>query len=241
MEPPSGPPYKRVMLKLSGEAIGSAQGVSFDAQRVAHVVREIADARAAGVSVAIVIGGGNILRGRDITGAGVNRITADAAGMFATVLNGLVLSSALEQQGVDAALFTAIGSGRFVPEYAPADARRAFDRGAVTICVGGTGNPFFTTDTAAALRAVELGAQALLKGTKVDGVYSADPKTDAAAQRYDRLSYQEVIARDLEVIDLTAVSLCMTNRLPIVVFNAFGSGNFLRVLQGEPVGTVVGE
>jgi len=229
------------MLKLSGEALGSPDGVSFDAERVAHVVREIADAHAAGVSVAVVIGGGNILRGRDVAGAGVDRIAADAAGMFATVMNGLVLASALEREGVEAALFSAVGGGRFVRGYAPAEARRAFDEGAVTLCAGGTGNPFFTTDTAAALRAVELGADALVKGTKVDGVYSADPETDAGAQRCDRLSYREVIERSLEVMDLTAVGLCMTHGLPIVVFDAFGAGNFLRVLQGEPVGTVVGE
>lgn len=239
MKSPKGPEYKRVMLKLSGEAIGSADAASFDAGRIAHVVREIADVRGAGISVAVVIGGGNILRGRDVTGG--DRIAADAAGMFATVINGLVLANALEQQGIEAALFTAVGGGRFVREYAPADARRTFDQGAVTICAGGTGNPFFTTDTAAALRALELGADALVKGTKVDGIYSADPETDAGAQRYDRLSYKEVIARNLEVMDLTAVSLCMARKLPIVVFDAFGAGNFLRVLQGEPIGTVVRE
>ena len=229
------------MLKLSGEALGAAGGRSFEPSRLGHITTEIAEVAQAGVSLAIVIGAGNLVRGRDITDTRVDRLTADAAGIYATIINGLVLAGALEQRGVPAALFSAVGAGRFVSEYATAPARDALDNGRVTLCVGGTGNPYFTTDTAAALRAVELGADALLKGTKVDGVYSADPNTCDSAQRFDRLTYRDVIDRSLEVMDLTAVSLCRENRLPIAVFNVFEKGNLLRATRGEAIGTLVTE
>ena len=233
--------YNRVILKLSGQAVGEADGVSFDRAKIEHVSREIAELKEAGVTAGVVIGGGNIVRGRRIAGAGVDHLTADTMGMFATVINGLVLADGLRQYGVPAEVFTAVGAGKHVREYSVASAKEALARGLVVLSVGGTGNPLFTTDMAAALRAVELDADALLKGTKVDGIYTSDPQRHKDAKRLCRLSYDDVLDKRLEVMDMTAVRLCMTNNLPIVVFDVFKPGNLARVAQGEKIGTVVGE
>jgi len=232
---------RRVLLKLSGEAIGPAGGLGIDAAAIRYVAAELAGAVAEGAGVAVVLGAGNLVRGRDLRAAPIARSDADRIGMLGTIMNGVALRGALAEAGVPAALFTATpiqGVGEAF------DVRRAVDAitaGGVAILAGGTGHPYFTTDTAAALRALELGAQALLKGTKVDGVYSADPVSDSGAVRYDRLSFDEVLARGLAVMDQTAVALCRENRLPIVVFDLFEPGNVARAVRGEPIGTTVGE
>lgn len=241
MESKGRSPYTRVVLKLSGEALGGGSAGPFEEARGDFLADEIAGVCTTGIQLAVVIGAGNIIRGRDIVPMGVAPVTADAAGMFATVINGLVLSDVLDRVGVGTAVFTALGASPYVPAYAPAEAARCLAEGKVVICAGGTGNPFFTTDTAAALRAAELGADALLKGTKVDGVYSADPAVVGNAKRFDHLSYRETIDRRLAMMDLAAVSMCEANRIPVVVFNVFEKGNLLKVVQGRNIGTLVSE
>jgi uridylate kinase len=232
--------YRRVLLKLSGEALGDPElghGIARDA--VESVARQVARVAGRGVQVAIVVGGGNILRGADFSKNGVHRASADYMGMLATVINALALSAAIEGQGVETRVQTALEIRQVAEPFVRRRAIAHLEKGRVVILAGGTGNPFFTTDTAAALRATELGCEVLLKATKVDGVYSADPVRHPEAERFERLAYMEVLQRGLRVMDSTAITLCMENDLPVVVFNLFEEGNIERVIEGEPLGTTI--
>jgi uridylate kinase len=231
--------YKRVLLKLSGELVGNPEGGGISIERLKALSIEIAAVRALGAEVGIVIGGGNILRGANASEEGMDRVSADYMGMLATVINSLALQNALEQEGVETRVMTAITISQLAEPYIRRRALRHIEKGRVVILAGGTGNPYFSTDTAAALRAVEIGAEAVLKGTKVDGVYELDPATNPDAKRFDSLKYIEVLNRRLRVMDATAISLCMENALPIVVFNLNGDDNIQRILRGEDIGTVV--
>jgi uridylate kinase len=234
-------PYDRVLLKLSGEALGDPEtGHGIDPEAVRTVARQVARVVAAGASLAIVCGGGNILRGAEFSRLGAHRASADYMGMLATIINGLALSDALEQQELETRVLTALEIRQVAEPFVRRRALAHMDKGRVVILAGGTGNPFFTTDTAAALRATELGCEVLLKGTKVDGVYTADPKKDPTATLLPELSYMEVLNNGLGVMDGTAVTLCMENRLPVVVFNMFEDGNLERVVRGETLGTRIG-
>ncbi|MEW6741705.1 MAG: UMP kinase [Planctomycetota bacterium] len=231
--------FSRVLLKISGEALAGPERRGIDVARVQRLAGELGELHARGVEVAVVVGGGNIVRGQELAAIGVDRAAGDQMGMLGTVINGLALQDALGSRGVEARLASAIEVGAICEPFVRRRCMRHLAQGQVVILVGGTGNPYFTTDTAAALRAVEVGAHVLLKGTKVDGVYSADPVTDKAAVRYDRLSYREVIHRNLRVMDTTAIALCRDNGLPIIVFNVLEAGALLRVVSGEPMGTLV--
>jgi uridylate kinase len=233
------PAYRRIVLKLSGEALAGSLGYGIDPpvlDRIGAEVREVADL---GVQLAIVIGGGNIFRGVAASAGGMDRATADYMGMLATIINALALQDSLEKAGVQTRVLSAIEMRAVAEPYIRRRAIRHLEKGRVVIFAAGTGNPFFTTDTAGALRAVEIGADAIIKATKVDGVYSADPNVDPAARRLERLTYIEVLNRGLGVMDTTAISLCMDNKLPIVVFDLMRAGNIKRVVLGEPVGSVV--
>jgi len=233
------PTYKRVLLKLSGEALMGDQQFGVDpavATRIAHDVGEIQALR---VETAIVIGGGNIFRGLAASTRGMDRATADYMGMLATVINALALQDALEQQNVITRVVTAIEMRAVAEPFIRRRAIRHLEKGRVVIFAAGTGNPYFTTDTAAALRAMEIKAEVILKGTKVDGVYTADPMLDATATKYQAISYLQVLERQLKVMDATAISLCMDNKLPIVVFNLLEAGSIRQVILGEPIGTTV--
>ena len=233
------PAFRRIVLKLSGEALAGSQGYGIDPpvlDRIGKEVREVADL---GVQIAIVIGGGNIFRGVAASAAGMDRATADYMGMLATIINALALQDALEKAGVQTRVLSAIEMRAVAEPYIRRRAIRHLEKGRVVIFAAGTGNPFFTTDTAGALRAVEIGADAIIKATKVDGVYSADPNVDPAARRLERLTYIEVLNRGLGVMDTTAISLCMDNKLPIVVFDLMRAGNIKRIVLGEPVGSIV--
>ena len=236
---PDKPVYRRVLLKLSGEAFAARGGEQIDADKLYLIANQIKEVAQAGVQVACVIGGGNIWRGR-AAGSEMDRSTADYMGMLATVINGLALQDALENSGVTTRVQTAISMHQVAEPYIRRRAIRHLEKGRVVIFAGGTGNPYFTTDTTAALRALEIGAEAILKATQVDGVYSADPKKDPAAVRFRTLDYLEVLKLGLEVMDNTALTLCMDNSLPIVVFELMRSGNIRRVIWGEPIGTFVG-
>lgn len=236
----SRPRFKRVLLKLSGEALGGEAGFGLDPEMLAHVVRQIAAARELGVEVGLVVGGGNFLRGAALSQVGFDRVMGDRMGMLATLLNALALSHALTAAGIEALALSAIEAKGVIEPYRREAAAAALTRGQVAVFAGGTGNPYFSTDSAAALRAAELGAGALIKATKVDGVYDRDPVQDPRAERYDRLTYREVVDRSLGVMDLTAVTLCRENRIPIVVFNLYTDGALARVLRGEAVGTTIG-
>ena len=231
--------YKRVLLKVSGELVGQggSSGISID--KLKELARSISGAVKLGVQVSVVIGGGNILRGALASEKGIDRVSADYMGMLATVINALALQNALEQEGVETRVMSAISMEQLAEPYIRRRAIRHIEKKRVVILAGGTGNPYFTTDTAAALRAVEIEADAVLKGTKVDGVYSADPMKNPKATRFDSLSYIDVLNKGLRVMDATAISLCMENSLPIVVFNLNGSRNLEKVLLGEKVGTIV--
>ncbi len=232
--------YQRILLKLSGEALGDPDsGHGIDPDAVASVARQIARVVGNGVEVALVVGGGNILRGAEFSEAGVHRASADYMGMLGTVINALALSSAIEQQGVATRVLTALDIRQVAEPFVRRRAITHLEKGRVVLLAGGTGNPFFTTDTAAALRATELGCDVLLKATKVDGVYSADPKKDPSAERYSELLYMDVLNRGLKVMDGTAITLCMENQLPVVVFNFFEEGNVERVVKGESLGTTI--
>jgi uridylate kinase len=233
-----GAVYERVLLKISGEAFGGTES-SVDAVTTAWMAEQIAEVSRAGVSVAVVVGGGNIWRGKAHEAGGMDRATADYMGMLATVINALALQDALERIGVASRVQTAIQMQQIAEPYIRRRAIRHLEKGRVVIFGAGTGNPYFTTDTTAALRAVELGAQAILKATKVDGIYSADPMRDLTATRFTSIDYLEVLQRGLEVMDSTALTLCMDNGLPIVVFNMNVAGNIRRVVFGEPIGTIV--
>jgi uridylate kinase len=233
------PAYSRVLLKLSGEALMGEQSFGIDPNVATQIAREIGEIQQLGVQTAVVIGGGNIFRGLAASARGMDRSTADYMGMLATVINALALQDALEQQGVTTRVATAIEMRAVAEPFIKRRAIRHLEKGRVVVFAAGTGNPYFTTDTAAALRAMEMRAEVILKGTKVDGVYTADPMIDRTASRYESISYLEVLDRGLKVMDATAISLCMDNKLPIVVFNLRQSGNLRRVIMGEPVGTTV--
>jgi uridylate kinase len=233
------PLYRRIVLKLSGEALAGDQGYGIDPpvlDRVGAEIREVIDL---GVQVAIVIGGGNIFRGIAASAAGMDRATADYMGMLATIINALALQDALEKASLQTRVLSAIEMRAVAEPYIRRRAIRHLEKGRVVIFAAGTGNPFFTTDTAGALRAVEIGADVIVKATKVDGIYSADPKKDPTARRIDKVSYIEVLNQGLGVMDTTAISLCMDNKLPIVVFDLTRAGNIKRLVLGEPVGSIV--
>jgi uridylate kinase len=231
--------YKRILLKLSGEALLGGEDYGIDPVIIHRIASEIAEVSRLGVEIAVVIGGGNIFRGAGLAQSGIDRVTADHMGMLATVMNCLALQDALESVGVDARVMSAISVHDVCEDYIRRRAVRHLEKGRVVICAGGTGNPFFTTDTAAALRAIEVGADIVLKATKVDGVYSADPVTDPSAQRYENLDYDSVIASKLGVMDANAIVLCRDQHMPIRVFNVFGEGNLLSIVEGEAIGTLV--
>ena len=233
------PPYGRILLKLSGEALLGEKPYGVDPAVCAFIARQVAEVRDRGVEVGIVVGGGNIFRGLSAAAQGMDRATGDYIGMLATVMNGLALQDAIERTGTQTRVMSAIAMNEIAEPYIRRRAERHLEKGRVVIMVAGTGNPYFTTDTAAALRAVEIGAGVLLKATKVDGVYDADPMTVPGARRYDRLEYADLLRDQLKVMDGAAVSLCMENDLPIVVFDLNGPDNIARVAQGEPVGTLI--
>jgi uridylate kinase len=235
------PRYRRILLKLSGEALQGPLQFGIDGATLGAIAAEVKEVHDLGCEIGVVIGGGNIHRGVAASARGMDRPTADTMGMLATVFNSLALQDALEARGVQARVQSALEMPAVCEPFVRRRALRHLDAGRIVIFAGGTGNPFFTTDTAAALRALEIGAEVLLKATKVDGVYDKDPKKHADAVRYDRLTYHEVLARDLAVMDATAISLCLDNRLPIIVFNLTTAGNIRRVVSGEPVGTLVEE
>jgi uridylate kinase len=233
------PAYRRIVLKLSGEALAGSQGYGLDPAVLVRIGDEVREVTRLGVELAIVIGGGNIFRGVAASAGGMERATADYMGMLATIINALALQDALEKAGCQTRVLSAIEMRAVAEPYIRRRAIRHLEKGRVVIFAAGTGNPFFTTDTAGALRAVEIGADAILKATKVDGIYSADPARDANAERLPRITYIEVLNRRLEVMDTTAISLCMDNKLPIVVFDLTRPGNIARIVCGEPVGSIV--
>ena len=233
------PAYRRIVLKLSGEALAGSQGYGIDPPMLERIAAEVRDVTVLGVQVGIVIGGGNIFRGVAASAGGMDRATADYMGMLATIINALALQDALEKAGLQTRVLSAIEMRAVAEPYIRRRAIRHLEKGRVVIFAAGTGNPFFTTDTAGALRAVEIGADAIMKATKVDGIYSADPKQDSTAQRLSRMTYIDVLSRRLQVMDTTAISLCMDNALPIIVFDLTRSGNIKRIVLGEPVGSIV--
>jgi uridylate kinase len=233
------PIYRRVLLKLSGEALMGEQTFGIDPAVTTQIAKEIGEIQQLGVQTAVVIGGGNLFRGLAASAKGMDRATADYMGMLATVINALALQDALEHTGVPTRVASAIEMRAVAEPFIRRRAVRHLEKGRVVIFAAGTGNPYFTTDTAAALRAMEIKADVILKGTKVDGIYTADPMLDRNATRYDDISYLKVLEQGLKVMDATAISLCMDNKLPIVVFNLRTAGNVRRVIMGEPVGTTV--
>ena len=233
------PVYRRIVLKLSGEALAGSQGYGIDPPVLDRVGAEVRDVTELGVQVAIVIGGGNIFRGIAASAAGMDRATADYMGMLATIINSLALQDALEKAGLQTRVLSAIEMRAVAEPYIRRRAIRHLEKGRVVIFAAGTGNPFFTTDTAGALRAVEIGADAIIKATKVDGIYTADPKLDRNARRLEKVTYIEVLNQGLGVMDTTAISLCMDNKLPIIVFDLTQAGNIKRLVLGEPVGSIV--
>jgi uridylate kinase len=234
------PVYQRVLLKLSGEALVGDQEYGIDPLVVQTVAQEVQEVRALGVEVAIVIGGGNIYRGVAASAEGMDRTSADHMGMLATVINSLALQDALEKMGIYTRVLSAIEMNQIAEPYIRRRAVRHLEKGRVVIFAGGTGNPFFTTDTAAALRAMEVKSQVILKATKVDGVYDSDPMINPKAKKFERLSYIDVLNLGLRIMDATAISLCMENRLPIIVFNLGQRGNIKRVVLGRKIGTLIG-
>jgi uridylate kinase len=233
------PAYRRIVLKLSGEALAGSQGYGIAPEVLGRIGDEVREVNHLGVQVAIVIGGGNIFRGIAASAGGMERATADYMGMLATVINALALQDALEKAGLQTRVLSAIEMRAVAEPYIRRRAIRHLEKGRVVIFAAGTGNPFFTTDTAGALRAIEIGADAIMKATKVDGIYSADPKHDSAAERLARMTYIDVLNRRLAVMDTTAISLCMENALPIIVFDLTRPGNIKRIVLGEPVGSIV--
>jgi len=234
------PRYTRILLKLSGEALLGSRQYGVDPEVCAFIAQQVATVHGRGIQVGIVVGGGNIFRGLAAAAKGMDRATGDYIGMLATVMNGLALQDAIEKMGLPTRVMSAIAMNEVAEPYIRRRAVRHLEKGRVAIFVAGTGNPYFTTDTAAALRAIEIGAQVLLKATKVDGVYDADPMKVPGARRYERLEYADMLRDQLKVIDAAAVSLCMENDLPIVVFDMDEPDNIARVAAGEPVGTYIG-
>ena len=235
----SAPVYHRVLLKLSGEALMGEQQFGIDPAVASRIAMDIGEIQQLGVQTAVVIGGGNLFRGLAASAKGMDRATADYMGMLATVINALALQDALEKHNVVTRVATAIEMRSVAEPFIRRRAVRHLEKGRVVVFAAGTGNPYFTTDTAAALRAMEMKADVILKGTKVDGIYTADPMIDKAATKYQEISYLKVLEQGLKVMDATAISLCMDNRLPIVVFNLRTAGNLKRVIMGEPIGTTV--
>jgi uridylate kinase len=233
------PAYKRILLKLSGEALMGSHAYGIDPAVATQIARDIAEIQSMGVETAIVIGGGNIFRGVAASARGMDRATADYMGMLATVINALALQDALEQQGVNTRVVTAIEMRAVAEPFIRRRAIRHLEKGRVVVFGAGTGNPYFSTDTAAALRAMEIKADVILKATKVDGIYDADPMVKPNATRFEQISYLQVLEQGLKVMDATAISLCMDNRLPIVVFNLRTAGNIKRAISGEPIGSLV--
>ena len=235
----SDPAYKRILLKLSGEALMGEKQYGIDPAVTAQIARDVKDIQQLGVETAIVIGGGNIFRGLAASSRGMDRASGDYMGMLATVINALALQDALEQNGVVTRVMSAIEMRAVAEPFIRRRAIRHLEKGRAVIFAAGTGNPYFTTDTAAALRAMEIRATVIMKATKVDGIYSADPMKDPTATRYDTISYLEVLEKRLQVMDATAISLCMDNQLPILVFNLRTPGNLRRAVLGESIGSVV--
>jgi len=235
------PKYRRVLLKLSGEALAGGGGYGIAPSIVSSLAEEIGEVQSIGCEVAVVVGGGNIFRGLAASELGMDRSTADYMGMLATVLNSLALQDALEKRDVVTRVLSALHVREVAEPYIRRRATRHLEKGRVVIFAAGTGNPFFTTDTAASLRAIEINAGVIMKATRVDGVYTADPEKDPTATRYAFLTYRQVLNDSLRVMDATAVSLCMENRMPIIVFDGTRRGNILKAVRGEPIGTLVAE
>lgn len=233
------PKFSRILLKLSGESLGDANGTGISPEAVHHMAEQISEVRKLGVQVVVVSGGGNIFRGLSGSERGIERATGDYMGMLATIINSLALQDALEKLGAPTRVQSAIAMSQVAEPFIRRRAVRHLEKGRVVIFGGGTGNPYFSTDTAAALRANEIGAEVILKATKVDGVYDCDPKKHPNARRFDRITYQEALTRRLQVMDTTAFSLCMDNEMPIIVFNLFAPHGIQRVVLGETIGTVV--
>ncbi|MEM0931695.1 MAG: UMP kinase [Bacteroidota bacterium] len=231
--------YKRILLKLSGEALMGDQQYGIDGNRLSEYAEDIKAVVEKGIEVAIVIGGGNIFRGLAGASQGMDRVQGDHMGMLATVINGLALQSALEQQGIETRLQSAIKINEVAEPFIRRRAMRHLEKGRVVIFGGGTGNPYFTTDSAAVLRAIEIKADVILKGTRVDGIYTSDPEKDKSATKFDKISFNEVISKGLKVMDTTAFTLSQENELPIVVFDMNTRGNLMKIVQGESIGTVV--
>jgi len=231
--------YKRILLKLSGESLMGQQNYGIDEDRLNEYADQISEIVKMGVQIGIVIGGGNIFRGLSGTSKGYDRVKGDQMGMLATVINSLALGSALKSKGITARVFTAIRMEPVGDYYTKEKAIESLEKNEVSIIAGGTGNPYFTTDTASALRAIEIEAEIMLKGTRVDGVYSADPEKDSNATRFEKISFDEIYAKNLKVMDLTATTLCKENNLPVLVFNMDMKGNLKKVLNGESIGTIV--
>jgi uridylate kinase len=233
------PKFNRVLLKLSGEALMGGQGFGVDPAMAARIAEEIAEIHSVGVQVAATLGGGNIVRGISVSAAGMDRVSGDYMGMLATVINALALQNALEKIGVFTRVQSAIDMREVAEPFIRRRAIRHLEKGRVVLFAAGTGNPYFSTDTAAALRAMEIGAEAILKATKVDGIYDSDPVLNPSAKLFEMLTYREVLGRDLRVMDTTAVTLCMENKLPIIIFNLLRSGNIKKVVMGAKVGSIV--
>jgi len=234
------PPYKRILLKLSGEVLAGGSNFGIDAGRVQSLAAEVAEVAALGVQLGLVIGGGNFFRGVAAAARQMDRVTADSMGMLATVINCLAMQDALEKQGVPTRVMTAIHMNQVAEPYIRRRAIRHLDKGRIVVFGGGTSNPFFSTDSAGSLRALEIGAEVLAKATGVDGVYDKDPRKHPDAVRYERVTYDEVLARNLGIMDASSVAMCRDNKMPIVVFNLTTRGNIMRMSMGEPVGTLIG-
>ena len=237
--PGAAPAYKRVLLKISGEALAGGQGYGMDPEVISRIAEEVAEVVRLGVELAVVIGGGNIFRGIAASAGGMDRATGDYMGMLATIINALALQDALEKLGVPTRVLSAIEMQQVAEPYIRRRATRHLEKGRVVIFAAGTGNPFFTTDTAASLRAMEIGAEVIFKATRVDGVFDADPLKHPGAMRFEELTYIEVLSRQLQVMDATAISLCMDNGLPILVFNMMQPGNIKKAVTGARIGTLV--
>jgi uridylate kinase len=231
--------YKRIVLKLSGEALAGARGFGLDADKIAGITGEIADVHALGVEIGIVVGGGNFFRGMAEQAKAMDRVSADNMGMLSTVINAIALQDALEHHSVQCRVMSAVSMDQLAEPYIRRRAQRHLEKGRVVIFAAGTGNPYFSTDTAASLRAMEIKAEVLLKGTKVDGIYNADPVLVKDAVKYDQITYMDILSKGLKVMDLTSVSMCKDNNLPMIVFNMNQPGNIRRVVLGEKVGSLV--
>ena len=236
---PAETKYKRILLKLSGEALLGEANYGIDPKVLNRLARETQEVQRAGIEVGVVIGGGNIFRGEGLAAAGMDRVTGDHMGMLATVINALAMQDALEKVGARVRVMSAIKINEVCEDFIRRRAIRHLEKGRIAIFAAGTGNPFFTTDSAAALRAIEIGADLLLKATKVDGVYSADPKKDSTAQRFERLTYDQVIERKLAVMDTAAIALCRDHKIPLRIYDMTREGDLMRILRGEPIGTLV--